>query len=114
MTNLLASNKKLIVGIYIALTVIKLFTANIYHQREEDPTIYFKLHPTLDNVFSGSDKSIDFYKNKYLWYRNRQYWEMFHDSSSYVVELIYDALIISWWASSAGLIVFAIRKILKS
>ena len=113
MINFLTSNRKWILGIYIVLTIIKLFTATIGSQREEDPTIYFKLHPTINNIFFGSDKDIERYSIKYSWYRNNQYWEIFHSSGHYIVWDIYRILIILWWVSSAGLVVFAGYKLLK-
>ena len=116
MMNVFVSNGKIIVSIYIALTIIKLFTANIYSQREEDPTIYFKLHPTVSNTFGGEDRRIIVDKSRHSWYENGQYWEILHTNGGgarSVLGNIYDTLIVLWWGSSAGLIAFAIYKLLK-
>jgi hypothetical protein len=116
MKSFVTSNRKTIVQIYIVLTIIKLFTANIYSQREEDPTIYFKLQPTISNTFGGGDRAIFVDERRHPWYRNHQYWEIFHTNGGgarSVLGDIYDLLIISWWVSSAGLIVLAIYKLLK-
>ena len=111
--NWLKSNCKMIICIYIALTIIKLFTASIYQQREEDPTIYFKVQPSISNVFQSSDRHIDFYNDEFQWYRNNQYRELFHANGNVVVALIYFALILLWWVSSAGLILLSFYQLLR-
>ena len=116
MMNFFTSNGKIIVSIYIVLTIIKLFTANIYSQREEDPTIYFEIQPTISNTFGGEDRYIFVDERRHSWYRNHQYWEIFHTNGGgarSVLGDIYDVLIISWWGSSGGLIAFAVYKLLK-
>lgn len=116
MIKYLASNGKLVVSIYILLTIIKLFTADIYLQREEDPTIYFKFRPTIQNVFGGSDKSISVDKHRHSWYDKGHYWEIFHTNGGgarSIIGDIYNVLIVLWWVSSAGLIIYAIWKVLK-
>ncbi|MDR2572087.1 MAG: hypothetical protein LBD23_17555 [Oscillospiraceae bacterium] len=106
---------KLIVGIYIILTIIKLFTANIYRDfAEENPTFYIKLRPTFANTFQGSERAMEHYNGKYTWYEQRQYWKIFHTNGSYIFAGIYNILIITWWIMSAGFIIFGIYKLLKS
>ena len=113
MITFLNSNGKLIVGIYVVLTIIKLFTANIYTQREEDPTIYIKVYPTISNTFGGSDREIEFYNRRYSWYKNQKYLELFHSNNYRAFEFAYSTLIIFWWIMSTGLIIFAVCKLIK-
>ena len=108
-------SRKLIV-LYIILTFIKFFTANIYHVREEDPTIYFKFYPSLENKFlpcpeQGQLK--DYYDNKYFWYKNNQYWEIFHSPGGMqnIIEILYDVIIAMWWILSTVLILFGLYSL---
>ncbi|MCL2690353.1 MAG: hypothetical protein FWE57_10985 [Chitinispirillia bacterium] len=107
------TNIKLIVGIYIAFTIIKLFTARMDFQCEEDPSIYFKIYPTINNIFYGGNSYIDFYSEKYSWYRSQEYFRILPLNGYYVLWYIYDAIIYLWWAMSAGLVVVVILWVLK-
>jgi hypothetical protein len=113
MKNFVNSNGRLIIVIYLILTIIKFFTANIYTQIEENPTIYFKLHPTITNTFNGSDRAIEYYNEKYTWYEKGHYWVLFHSNGFEGTAFIYSVLIASWWVMSAGFIVYAVFVLLK-
>lgn len=93
-----------IVVIYIVLTLIKFFTAEIYTQREEDPTIYFKPYPTVSNIFLGSDIHHTEYRRKYTWFEKGCFWEICHGNSVKLVSYIYRTIIFLWWVLSAYLI----------
>ena len=113
---LLNKHARKLFWVYIVLTLIKLFTANIYSVREEDPTIYFKFYPSIENKFIAyveSGQMQDYYYNKYQWYKNNQYWEILHSPGGMqdVVESLYGTVISLWWISSAGLIIFALYKL---
>ena len=100
---------------YTVLTLIKLFTANIYLVREEDPTIYFKFCPTLYNTFyyGGDDSGFQqVYSEMYKWYANRQYWEIFHSPGGMqeIVEILYHLVIGLWWCISIFLIIHSLCK----
>ena len=108
---------KKIIWIYIILSFVKLFTANVYHVREEDPTIYFKFYPSIENKFlpcGESEQLKEYYNNKYSWYKNNQYWEIFHSPGGMqdVIEILYDFIIALWWIISVILICFALYKLL--
>ena len=98
--------------IYIILTIIKFFTVSINTVREEDPTIYFKFYPTIENSVKpviDPGELYEYYCNKYSWYAQKQYFEIVHShGGSFAVLYIYYALIALWWVSSAGLIFYAL------
>jgi len=105
-------NAKLIISIYVILTIIKLFTARVDLQRPECPTYVLKIYPTLRNVFYPEDMHVAYYNSKYKWYKNEQFLEVFRSHSNRLVMDIYDALIFLWCAVSIVLIVFAIYTLL--
>ena len=110
--------RKIFVWIYLFLTIIKLFTANIYTMREEDPTIYFKPVPTFENTFYGAhEDSIErkYYEGKYDWYKNGQYWEVFHSPGGMqdIVCILYNTMIVTWWVLSVIMIFNTCRRSLK-
>ena len=118
MKNLMYNHARKLVWIYVLLTCIKLFTANIYHVREEDPTIYFKFCPSIENKFIAwvePGQLKDYYDKRYSWYADNQYWEIFHSPGGMqtIVDSVYDFVIILWWISSGSLIIFALYKMLK-
>ena len=100
--------------IYTILTFIKFFTANIYLVREEDPTIYFKFYPTIANTFYSGINTVS-YQEKYSWYRNHQYWEIFHSPGGMqdVVEFVYNVIIFIWWATSVAFIIYFIYRLFR-
>lgn len=111
-------HRRKIAFIYIILTLIKFFTAQIDLVREEDPTIYFKWVPTLQNTFyHGGDDSVyhEYYSEVHSWYENGQYREIFHSPGGMqdAVELLYNTVIGMWWVLSAVLILFALYHLLK-
>jgi len=117
MMNFLVSHSKWIIGIYLILTLIKLFTATIGRQIEEDPTIYIKFYPTITNHFNGANRDIERYESKYSWYANNQYWKLVNSNGNFALGLViglgYTILIFLWWVLSAGFVFFAIYKLLK-
>lgn len=118
MKNFIYSHRKFIICTYLILTFIKFFTMNIYHLREEDPTIYFKLHPTVENTITNTVEKgqlEDYYFKKYNWFKENQYWEIIHSYGGMqdFTDIFYDTLIVMWWVLSAFLISYAIYKLLK-
>ena len=105
--------RKAIIFIYIILSFIKFFTVRIDLLREEDPTIYFKLYPSMENTLISTVENgqlKDYYNKKYPWYEKKQYWEIFHSPGGLqnVVEKIYDTCIVFWWGLSVFLIIFSL------
>lgn len=110
------TNKKALIIIYIILTFIKFFTMRIDKVREEDPTIYFKFYPTVENSIIGvvEDGELkDYFNIKYSWYEKNQYWEICHSAGGLqeFTEYFYKTLIALWWISSFILIGYAIYKL---
>lgn len=87
---------KYLILIYVFLTFIKLFTASIDKQREEDPTLILKLTPTIQNVFHGSDEAIETYTETHNWYKEHKYCEIIHFGSVGLLR-IYEFIIYFWW-----------------
>ena len=105
-----------IVLVYFLLTVIKMFTANIYIVNEAKSLICFKLSPSIENKFYGSDgygQLIDYHSNDYPWY-DGQYWVIFggSDNMAGMAAAAYDITIGLWWISNAGLICFALYELI--
>lgn len=111
MINLVTQNIKLIVSIFLVLTIIKLFTAAIYGQREDDPAFCLKIFPTIENIFDGHDDNVARYRSQHSWYKNQQYWILFRGNDNILIEYVYFIMILSWWFMSAILIVVGIKKI---
>jgi len=134
MRKILISDGKFIVGIYCALTIIKLFTVCINSPSEKHPIYCLTIRPTLGNIFYASDKAIIYYESMYKWremgferqflrvvhssfsnlaiyelYKKHQYWQLFYGDR---IEYVYNTLIFLWWIMSIGLIVFAFYKLL--
>ena len=89
--------RKVVILIYLLLTIVKFFTAEIYMQREEDPTIYFKLYPSVSNVFYGSDMHLEEYADKYEWFDKGEFWEICHGNGEYYISLAYRIVVSLWW-----------------
>ena len=113
MNEFICKYKKIVVTIYVFLSIIKLFTIRIDFVREEDPTIYFKFYPTIENhimacVEEGQLK--EYYKNKYVWYEKEQYWEIFHSPGGMqnIIGYAYGVIISLWWIYSICFICGAI------
>ena len=110
------NKRKLIVVLYLMLTFFKLFTVEIDRIREEDPTIYFKLYPSVENqikpIIDPGELS-DYYCEKYPWYKNGQYFEIIHFNGHYSFIYVYYFLMSFWWVFSGTLIIYAIIKLLK-
>ena len=100
---------------YIILTLIKFFTVNIDTIREEDPTIYFKFYPTIENTIKpiiDPGELSDYYYNKYSWYEKGEYWEIIHShGGSFIISDIYYMLIALWWITSILLVLYAFYKL---
>ena len=100
---------------YILLTLIKFFTVNIDTIREEDPTIYFKFYPTVENTIKpviDPGELSDYYYKKYPWYERGEYWEIIHSrGGSFIVSDIYYTLIVLWWILSILLVLYALYKL---
>lgn len=103
--------KKNHIIIYSVLSFIKLFTASIHLQREEDPTIILKLIPSLKNIFIGSDNALDMYETKYLWYRKHLFIEVLHLNTK--SDIIYQLIVMLWWVATLLLILYFIKKQFK-
>ena len=109
--------KKRIIIIYIILTAIKLFTIQIDTMREEDPTVFIKPAPNITNrLYSFEDRysyKYEIYKEKYSWYKDKKFLEIFHGE---LLGCIYNILIYMWWILSFVIVVymlFGIRNFIK-
>ena len=78
----------------------------------------FKFYPSIENKFlyyGESNFLREYIDNKYPWYKNEQYWEIFHSPGGMqnIINFLYDIIIILWWIFSAILICFALYTLFK-
>jgi len=107
---------KLIVITYVLLTIIKVFTVHMNTTPGGmEPGIYFKIQPTVSNVFAAGEEHetlfVDYYTWRHSWYRDQQYWNIISFNMYSMISDIYVALIATWWFLSAGLVGFGLFKV---
>ena len=107
--------KSVFIIVYILITIIKLFTARIDLQIEEGPTIIFRCFPFINNIFYGNNKKIEYYSEKYAWYKSRQYKSLLNLHSSKVLLFVnaYDCIIYIWWISTVIILIITIIRLIR-
>ena len=82
--------------LYLLLTIMRLFTAVVYIQREEDPTIILKCIPTNEITFGGADTEIQKQYEKHIWFKNGLYIDLIHLGKMEGVNNVYLFLMDTW------------------
>ena len=82
--------------LYLLLTTMRLFTAVVYIQREEDPTIILKCIPTNEITFGGADTEIQKQYEKHIWFKNGLYIDLIHLGKMEGVNNVYLFLMDTW------------------
>ena len=82
--------------LYLLLTIMRLFTAAVYIQREEDPTIILKCIPTNEITFGGADTEIQKQYEKHIWFKNGLYIDLIHLGKMEGVNNVYLFLMDTW------------------
>ena len=82
--------------LYLFLTIMRLFTASVCIQREEDPTIILKCIPTNEIAFGGADTEIQKQYEKHIWFKNDSFIDLIHLGKMEVVNDVYLFLMDAW------------------
>ena len=82
--------------LYLFLTIMRLFTASVCIQREEDPTIILKCIPTNEITFGGADTEIQKKYEKHIWFKNGLYIDLIHLGKMEGVNNVYLFLMDTW------------------
>lgn len=82
--------------LYLLLTIMRLFTASVCIQREEDPTIILKCIPTNEITFGGADTEIQKQYEKHIWFKNGLYIDLIHLGKMEGVNNVYLFLMDTW------------------
>ena len=82
--------------LYLFLTIMRLFTASVCIQREEDPTIILKCIPTNEITFGGADTEIQKQYEKHIWFKNGLYIDLIHLGKMEGVNNVYLFLMDTW------------------
>lgn len=82
--------------LYLFLTIMRLFTASVCIQREEDPTIILKCIPTNEITFGGTDTEIQKQYEKHIWFKNGLYIDLIHLGKMEGVNNVYLFLMDTW------------------
>ena len=75
---------------------MRLFTASVCIQREEDPTIILKCIPTNEIAFGGADTEIQKQYEKHIWFKNDSFIDLIHLGKMEVVNDVYLFLMDAW------------------
>lgn len=99
---------KLLLAIFIMLSIFKFFTAKVGLLGDPSTLLVIKSNPTLSNSFimSGEDNQVSRGKYEGTWYYEGKYNVITGDEMGSPVESVYDLLIIAWWISVIGLLIY--------
>ena len=92
--------------LYLFLTIMRLFTASVCIQREEDPTIILKCIPTNEITFGGADTEIQKQYEKHIWFKNGLYIDLVHLGKMQGVNNIYLFLMDTWLILTGIFVIF--------
>lgn len=101
--------KLLFVIIYLVLTAVKLFTAQVGFDAEVGPMIVVKAMPTIGNIYYIDFDTSEHKFHTFKWNFHKIYVAKEHLS----LIILYDFFILVWWCLTAVIIFSIFRKIVR-